>query len=299
VSREAQRPSSDDTGLVDARAILRRHGLRPDRRLGQNFLVDPAALERVVQAAELDPGDSVLEIGAGVGTLTARLARDVQRVVAVELDARLIAPLREVVAGMSNVEIIQADAMQLDLARLMHGEPFRVVANVPYQITSHLVRRLMESPAAPDRVVLTLQAEVVDRVVAAAGEMSLLALSVQVYGAPRRMAVIPAAAFYPVPQVDSAVLRIDRHPRPVIPAYLVPSFFCLARAGFQQRRKQLRNALASGLGVPPEEALSLLERAGVRPDRRAQELTLEDWERLARVFGSAEGGGTASAGSSV
>jgi 16S rRNA (adenine1518-N6/adenine1519-N6)-dimethyltransferase len=299
VSPETQRFSSEHSGFVDARAILKRFGIRPDTRLGQNFLIDPGALERVMQAAELDPGDTVLEIGAGVGTLTARLARDARRVVAVELDGRLIAPLREVVAGMSNVEVLQADALQLDFARCTHGEPFRVVANIPYQITSHLLRRLMETPAAPDRVVLTLQAEVADRIVATAGEMSLLALSVQAYGAPRRMAAIPASAFFPVPQVDSAVLRIDRHPVPVIPADLIPSFFRLARAGFQQRRKQLRNSLASGLGIPAAEASSLLERAMIRPDRRAQELALEDWERLARCLASVTGKKPASAGPAV
>jgi 16S rRNA (adenine1518-N6/adenine1519-N6)-dimethyltransferase len=282
-------PASDPTGFVDARAILRRYRIRPDTRLGQNFLVDAAALERVMQAAELDPGDAVLEIGAGLGTLTARLAREVRRVVAVELDDRLIAPLREVLAACPNVEVIQADALRLDLDDPMRGEPFRVVANIPYQITSHLLRRLMEMPAAPDRVVLTLQAEVVDRVVAGAGEMSLLALSVQVYGAPRRMASIPAGAFFPVPQVDSAVLRIDRHPSPVIPADLIPSFFRLARAGFHQRRKQLRNSLAAGLGIPGVEVAVLLERAGIRPDRRAQELALEDWERLTRVVSVSKG----------
>ena len=295
MSPETPHTSSDHVGFVDARAILRRHGVRPNTRLGQNFLVDPAALERVMQAAELNAGDAVLEIGAGVGTLTARLARDVRRVVAVELDGRLIGPLREVVAGMTNVEVIQADALQLDLAKHMCAEPFRVVANIPYQITSHLLRRLMETPAAPDRVVLTLQAEVVDRIVAAAGEMSLLALSIQVYGAPRRMAGIPAGAFFPVPQVDSAVLRIDRHPLPVIPAELIPPFFRLARAGFQQRRKQLRNSLASGLGIPAAEASSLLGQAEIRPDRRAQELAFEDWERLARCLTSVAGKGPASA----
>jgi 16S rRNA (adenine1518-N6/adenine1519-N6)-dimethyltransferase len=299
VSLRASRQSELPVGFIDARVVLRRHGIRPDPRLGQNFLVDPAALERVIQAAELEAGDAVLEIGAGVGTLTARLARDVRRVVAVELDGRLIVALREVVGALPNVEILQADALQLDLGYHMHGEPFRVVANIPYQITSHLLRRLMEMPAAPDRVVLTLQAEVVDRIVAVAGGMSLLALSIQVYGSPRRMAAIAAGAFFPVPQVDSAVLRIDRHPVPVIPTELLPSFFRLARAGFQQRRKQLRNSLASGLGMPAAEASSLLEQAGIRPDRRAQELALGDWERLAQALDSVNGEGAASDGAVV
>ncbi len=254
---------------MDARAVLRRHGLRPDKRLGQNFLVDPAGLERIVEAADLAPSDTVLEIGAGVGTLTARLAREVRQVLAVELDARLIPPLTEVVGGLANVRVIQADILRLDLAPLIGDEPFRVVANLPYQITSHLLRRLMEMPRGPDRVVLTLQAEVVDRLVATAGEMSLLALSVQVYGAARRMAVLPAGAFFPIPQVDSAVVRIDRHPQPAIPADLLPLFFRLARAGFQQRRKQLRNALAAAISQPPAAVTRLLAQASIRPEGRA------------------------------
>jgi 16S rRNA (adenine1518-N6/adenine1519-N6)-dimethyltransferase len=296
VSAGAPRIASIPNDFIDARAVLRRHGLRPDKRLGQNFLIDPAALELVLKAADLASSDTVLEIGAGVGTLTARLAPEVRRVLAVELDARLIPPLREVVGELANVEVIQGDILSLDLAALTRGEPFRVVANLPYQITSHLLRRLMEMPHGPDRVVLTLQAEVVDRVVAAAGELSLLALSVQVYGEARRMAGIPAGAFFPAPQVDSAVLRIDRHPRAAIPPELLPAFFRLARAGFQQRRKQLRNALASGLGRPPESAAQLLVRASVRPQARAQELTLADWERMARVLVVEAGEGTASDG---
>jgi 16S rRNA (adenine1518-N6/adenine1519-N6)-dimethyltransferase len=273
---------SIDAPFLDARAVLRRYGLRPDSRLGQNFLIAPEALGRVVDAAELEPADCVLEIGAGVGSLTVRLARDVRRVLAVELDRRLIDPLCDAVRDLLHVEVIHADVLQLDLGAVMRGEPFRVVANIPYQITSHLIRRLMEMPHGPDRVVLTLQAEVVDRVVAEAGEMSLLALSVQVYGRAQRMARIPAGAFFPTPQVDSAVLRIDRHLRPVIAPELLPALFRAARAGFQQRRKQLRNALAGGLGLSTAETGAILERAGIPPERRAQELTLEDWERLAR-----------------
>jgi len=247
-----------------------------------------------VEAADLAPSDTVLEIGAGVGTLTARLAREVSQVIAVELDARLIPPLTEVVGGMANVRVIQADILRLDLVPLIGDESFRVVANLPYQITSHLLRRLMEMPRGPDRVVLTLQAEVVDRLVATAGAMSLLALSVQVYGAARRMAVLPAGAFFPIPQVDSAVVRIDRHPQPAIPADLLPLFFRLARAGFQQRRKQLRNALAAAISQPPAAVTRLLAQASIRPEGRAQELTLADWERLARVLVVGQGEGTTS-----
>ena len=278
-------PGPAAPAFLDARAVLRRHGLRPDHRLGQNFLIDPGALERVMQAAELDPQDTVLEIGAGIGTLTVRLAREVRRVTAVEIDRRLIEPLLEGVRAFPSVRVLQGDVLKLDLADLMQGEPFRVVANIPYQITSHLLRILMEMPQGPDRVVLTLQAEVVDRVTAQAGEMSLLALSVQVYGRARRAAHIPAGAFFPAPDVDSAILRIDRHLRPAVAPELIPGMFRVARAGFQQRRKQLHNALSAGLGLGAAEVSALLERAAVRPEARAQELTLADWERLARQLG--------------
>ncbi len=294
MSAEALHIPSTSNDFVDARAVLRRHGLRPDKRLGQNFLVDPAGLERILQAADLGPSDTVLEIGAGVGTLTVRLARLVRQVWAVELDARLIPPLTEVVGGLANVRVIQADILRLDLAPLTLDEPFRVVANIPYQITSHLLRRLMEMPHGPDRVVLTLQAEVVDRIVATAGEMSLLALSVQVYGAARRMAGIPAGAFFPAPQVDSAVLRIDRHQQPAIPAEILPAFFRLARAGFQQRRKQLRNSLAPAVGQPTAGVTRMLDHASIRPEARPQELTLADWERLARILVAEQGEGSTS-----
>lgn len=270
--------------FVDARTVLRRHGLRPDRRLGQNFLIDPAALEHVVQAAELVPEDVVLEIGAGLGTLTTRLAHAARRVVAVEIDRRLIEALHESLRPFPGVQVIHADAMRIDLGEAVGGAPFVVVANIPYQITSNLLRRLMEMPDGPRRVVLTLQAEVVDRVVAEAGGMSLLALSVQVYGLARRMARIPAGAFFPAPEVDSAILRIDRHAEPAVARDLIPAFFRAARAGFQQKRKKLRNALSAGLGLSPPETASLLERAAVRPEARAQELTLDEWERIARLI---------------
>ncbi len=143
------------------------------------------------------------------------------------------------------------------------------------------------------------QAEVVDRVVAHSGEMSLLALSVQVFGAPRQMALIPAGAFYPAPRVDSAVLRIDRYAVPAVPADLIPVLFNLARAGFQQRRKQLRNSLAAGLGMAASEADGLLLRAAIRPDRRAQELTLTEWERLAQALATVRGKDAASGGQPI
>jgi 16S rRNA (adenine1518-N6/adenine1519-N6)-dimethyltransferase len=260
--------------------LLRRHGLRPDKRLGQSFLVDSAALERVVRAAELRPDETVLEIGAGLGTLTARLSASAKRVVAVEVDRRLIPVLERELGGCSNVEIVQGDALQIDLAAVTRGEAYVVVANIPYLITSALIRRLLEAGHPPGRMVLTLQAEVGERIVAGPGEMSLLALSVQLYGAPRLAAHIPASAFYPRPEVESVVLRIDRHALALMPLERVPDFFRMARAGFSQRRKMLRNAAAGGLAVEPSVVASWMQAAGLAATARAQELGLDDWDRL-------------------
>lgn len=276
---------ADRASGPDFQGLLRKHGVRPDKRLGQHFLFEPAALERVVAAAELRGDEAVLEIGAGIGSLTYRLARTARRVLAVEVDRRLIPALEEAVASEGNVEIIPGDILSLDLGVLL-GEPlYYVVANIPYQITSLLIRRLLESPQPAKRLVLTVQREVAERVVAGTGQMSLLALSVQLYGEPRLAGTIPAGAFFPPPNVDSAILRVDVHPEPRLPRAMIPLFFRIARAGFSQRRKQLRNALAGGLGFQPQAVAAWLASSGVSPQSRAQELGLEDWERLARLAG--------------
>jgi 16S rRNA (adenine1518-N6/adenine1519-N6)-dimethyltransferase len=277
----------DSRGLppqMEVRALLRRFGIRPSKRLGQNFLLDPKALDRVVAAAELTGQETVLEIGAGLGSLTSRLARSARRVIAVEYDRRLIPVLEEVVGGIENIELISGDILSLDLAGLLGQEPYRVVANIPYNITSAVIRRLMETPQPADRVVLTVQQEVAERVVSGPGAMSLLAISVQLYGVPTITARIPSRAFYPQPKVDSAVLRIDIYSESQVSGELMAMVFRLARAGFGQKRKQLRNSLAGGLGLSPVEVTARLDEAAIPPSRRAQELSLAEWVRLAEVF---------------
>ncbi len=275
---------------LDAPAILRRYGLRPDKSLGQNFLIDEAALQRVVEASGLQPEEMALEVGPGLGGLTRWLAQRCRRVVAVELDARLLPALREVIAPFPNVEVIQGDILTLDAGALMSekslaGEAaYRVVANIPYYITSALIRRLLETRPAPRGLTLTLQREVAERICAAPGEMSLLALSVQVYGQPRLVARIPAGAFYPPPQVESAVIQVELYPHPRLAATHLPLFFRLAKAGFSQKRKTLRNALAGGLGWKAKQSEALLLSAGIDPQRRAETLSLEEWQRLVEAY---------------
>ena len=277
-------------------ALLRKYRVVPDRRLGQNFLVDIEALTRVVDSAEILPTDTVLEIGAGLGSLTQRLAQSARRVIAVEVAPELVKILRRELALLDNVVIIQADILRLNLADLFDtpaAEPadapvvsqdYLVVANIPYYITSALFKHLLENARRPRRMVLTVQREVGERICAQPDEMSLLALSVQVYGSPHIAASIPAEAFYPVPKVDLVVVRVDMYASPVIPSQDLVEFFRLAKAGFSQKRKMLRNSLSAGMHCSPQNAQERLQAAGIEPSRRAETLSLEEWRGLVSLW---------------
>jgi 16S rRNA (adenine1518-N6/adenine1519-N6)-dimethyltransferase len=265
-------------------ALLRRHDIRPDKRLGQNFLFDPWSLARIVRVVDLHQWPSVLEIGAGVGSLTRMLSQQAQRVIAVEFDRRLLPALQEAVTGLRDVELIVGDFLGLKLGDLMGDAPYAVAANIPYNITSAVIRKLLEAPSPPGQIVLTVQREVAERIVAGPGDMSLLALSVQLYGAPSIEAMLPARAFYPSPKVGSAVLRIEYRPVAVHDSAQVETLFDLARAGFSQRRKQLRNSLAHGLPLNRDQVDELLAAVGIDPKRRPQSLSVDEWMTLATAY---------------
>ncbi len=269
---------------LNIRALLRRYDLHPSKGLGQNFLQDNQALQKIVRAAELVPADAVLEIGPGLGSLTRYLALSASSVIAVELDRKLFPALETVLGPYKNVRLVQGDILKLDPAELMEAPGFIVVANIPYYITSVVIRHLLEMELRPSRVVLTVQKEVAERICAGAGRMSLLALSVQVYGKPVIETYIPADAFYPPPKVDSAVLRIEIYSQPIIPAERLDKFFTLIKAGFSQKRKTLRNALSGGLRIAPVESEELLCAAGIDPQRRAETLSLDDWGNLVNEY---------------
>jgi 16S rRNA (adenine1518-N6/adenine1519-N6)-dimethyltransferase len=269
---------------LNVAALLRTHGLAPKKSLGQNFLVDPVALENIVQVAEISPEETVLEVGPGLGSLTRYLALAAQRVVAVELDAALISILQDVLRDMPSVEIVHGDILKIDPAALMGKGGYSVVANIPYYITSNLIRHLLEAAFKPARLVLTVQREVAGRITASPGEMSLLALGVQVYGKPKIAARIPSGAFYPPPSVDSAVVRVDLYPEPVVPTNQINTFFRLAKAGFSQKRKTLRNSLSAGLRYPSAQTVELLAAARIDPQRRAETLSLDEWRSLTGMF---------------
>ncbi|HLA06503.1 MAG TPA: 16S rRNA (adenine(1518)-N(6)/adenine(1519)-N(6))-dimethyltransferase RsmA [Anaerolineales bacterium] len=265
---------------LNAAAVLKRYGLRANKSLGQNFLQDPFALEKIVSAAEINAADTVLEIGPGLGSLTRLLAVSAKEVVAVELDPKLLPPLEAILAPHQNVRVVQGDILKIAPDELIDVQDYIVVANIPYYITSPVIRHLLESKTKPRRIVLTIQKEVAQRICAKPGDMSLLALSVQVYGRPQISAHIAAEAFFPLPNVDSAVLCVDIYPTPQIKPELLELFFKLIKAGFSQKRKTLRNALSSGLHISPTDSAELLTRANIDPQRRAETLSLEEWETL-------------------
>lgn len=272
----------------DTHRVMRQFGIKADKNLGQNFLIEQAALNQILAAAELTSEDTVLEIGSGLGVLTSALAVNVQDVIAVELDRRLLPALEWNTREFNNVRIVHDDILALDLGELLGKQPYKVVANIPYNITSLLIRKLMEASTRADLVVLTIQREVAERIVAQPGAMNILALSVQVYGDAEITARIPAGCFFPRPGVDSAVIRVRTYVEPLLAGDSVEAFFRLVRAGFSQKRKQLKNALGSGLGFPDQDLLPLLESAGIRPSCRAQELSLEEWITLTRSVTGAE-----------
>lgn len=271
-------------GAIDFRALMRKHEIRPKKGLGQNFLLQRASLEKVLEAANLTGDETVLEIGAGIGSLTSLLAGRAARVVAVEVDPRLIPVLKEAVGEHANVEIVLGDIMRVDLGSLIGRREYCVVANIPFNITSNLIRRLIESPDRPSFMVLTLQEEVARRIVAEPGDMSLLALGVQIYGRAEIRAFIPAGSFFPKPKVDSAVIRIETPDASGMAPELVDLVFKLANAGFRQKRKQLANSLSAGLGLPKTQVTALLGAADIAPQRRPQALSVAQWVRLARIY---------------
>jgi len=286
------------------RRLMERYGLHPRKSLGQNFLVDPDAPERIAGYAALDRRDTVLEIGAGLGTLTTALADRAMRVVAVETDPEMVAILHREL-DRDNVEIVEGDILNLDPSTLLGIDPpdggrplwgerlsrYKVVANLPYYITSAVIRHLFEAAVRPLRMVLTVQYEVAKRMIADPGDMSLLAVSVQFYSEPTICRKLGQNAFYPPPHINSAVVRFDLREDPPVPCDDVPTFFRIAKAGFAQRRKQLRNTLASTLHLDRDAVADRLEAVDISYQRRAETLAMAEWgqvyEALAPLLDSA------------
>jgi 16S rRNA (adenine1518-N6/adenine1519-N6)-dimethyltransferase len=263
--------------MLDSLEIL------PKKSLGQNFLHDPNALDKIVTTARITASSTVLEVGPGTGALTTRLAQTGAHVIAVEIDGRLVPLLRQQLKDYPRVQILEADILNVDVAALVGDQPYIVVANLPYYITSAILRHLLESRRSSIRLVLTVQQEVAERLVARPDDMSLLTVSVQFYGRPRIVTRLNPAVFWPRPDVDSAVVEIEVYPQPVVEVPGEVAFFRVVRAGFSQKRKQIKNSLGAGLSLSHAEAAALLVEAGIDPVRRAETLTLEEWAAITRV----------------
>ena len=254
---------------------------RAKKSLGQNFLVDRRIVSRIIAAADLSPGDAVLEIGPGRGILTRPLAERAATLTAIELDDDLAATLTTEFAGQSHVRIIHADAREVEIASLIQQDlPYKLIANLPYYAAQPIIRRFLEAEHKPSAMVVMVQREVARNMTAAPGEMSLLSVATRLYGKPRMVTSVQPRAFRPAPKVTSAVVRIDVYPTPALVLDSTDAFFTLVRAGFCAPRKQIHNCLQQGLSIPRADSEAMLSVAGIDPKRRPQTLSLDDWGSL-------------------
>lgn len=264
------------------RGQLKGAGLKAKKSLGQNFLVNENIRDSIIEAANLSAEDTVIEVGPGLGILTEKLAARAGKVVAVELDDRLAERLGSRMTKSGNIDVITADILNLDLRGLIRSGTYKVVANIPYYITSPLLRYFMQATVRPSLMVIMMQEEVARDVTAKPGAMGFLAVSMRLFSLPSIVCRVPADCFYPAPKVDSAVVRFAMLDRPAVEVVDVKGFLETVHAGFGAPRKQLHNSLAIGLGLGTEEAGEILRRAGIDPRRRPGTLSLDEWAALYR-----------------
>ena len=274
--------------IQQVREICRRYGITPDKSAGQHFLLDVAVIEQALLAAAVRKTDTIVEVGPGLGVLTEALLEQAGRVVAIELDQRLARFLQARFFDAKNFTLLEGDALHVAVAPYV-PDGYKVVANIPYGITSRLIKNFLTAAAPPQTMTLLVQREVAERICAKPGQMSLLSILVQLYGQPRIVQHVPADRFWPPPNVDSALLHIDQiigapQLERRLDGVAVDSFWRVARIGFSSRRKQLHNTLSAGLRLEPSLVQDLLRQAKLEPSVRAQALTIKDWVRVAKIF---------------
>jgi 16S rRNA (adenine1518-N6/adenine1519-N6)-dimethyltransferase len=269
----------------DAKSQLRRIHAKARKGLGQHFLVDRGVLEKIISAAELAYTDTVIEVGPGLGVLTKELVKEAGKVIAVEADPKLASSLQKRLSKFANLTVINADILRLDPLELIDRKRhYKVVANLPYYIAAPILRHFLEASLKPRLMVVMVQKEVGQSMVAAPGNLSIFAISVQLYGKPTIVDYVPAQSFYPPPKVDSAIVHIEVYPKPAVEVENIAGFFEIVKAGFSAPRKQIRNSLALGLQLDSAEVVELLQQAGVAPQRRPETLSLGEWASLHRTF---------------
>ena len=273
--------------LSKVKQTLKSMDRRARKALGQHFLVDSSYLQTISAKAELSREDTVIEVGPGLGMLTETLLKEAGRVIAVEVDEALTNALTQSLSQSSNLTLVNADILETSPEQLLNAgvTSYKLVANLPYNIASPVLRRFLEAPFKPSLIVVMVQREVAKNMMATAPNMNLLAIGVQLYGKPKIVRKVPPDAFYPRPRVDSAIVRINVYDRPSVDVSDVDTFFKVARAGFGNKRKQLRNSLAYGLDISSKTVEELLNRAGIDHQRRAQTVTLDEWAGISKLFG--------------
>ena len=270
----------DLTNVRELRNLLYAHHMHPNKSFGQNLLIDRSVLLRIVEAAEIEDDDQILEVGAGNGVLTRELAKRARRVVAVELERDMLTLLSDTTRQYTNVELLARNLLYIEPTEVFGQAPYKLVANLPYYITAPTFRHFLESANPPSLLVVMVQYEVAQRIIAGPGELSLLGVSIQFYGRPRIIARVPAQAFYPAPKVDSAILRVNVNAQAILTPREREGFFRVVQAGFSERRKQLHNSLTHGLHRKNAEVCTWLAAAGIEQSRRAETLSVEEWLRL-------------------
>ena len=282
--------------LKTTKQLCHLYDIKPARSRGQNFLIKEEVYDKIIKAAELKKDDIILEVGPGLGFLTTRLAKIVKKVVAVELDDKLAEVLRTglVAQGIKNVEVVNEDILKIfNFQFSIFNEiqnpksktnKYKIVANLPYNITSIFLRKFLSVENKPEMMILMLQKEVAERIVASPPKMSLLAVSVQFYAEAKIVEIVPAACFWPKPEVDSAIIKLIVETRGRASVQNEKEFFKLVKIGFSAKRKMLKNNLVAGYHIPQEEAGERLKNNGFNPKIRAQELSVEDWLKLFGEF---------------
>jgi 16S rRNA (adenine1518-N6/adenine1519-N6)-dimethyltransferase len=268
----------DLTSPSTIKELLSKYEARPSKGLGQNFLIDKASLDRIIQAANLNPEDFVLEVGPGLGTLTQKLAEKSGRVVSIEKDKTMIEILKETLSEYKNVEVINADILRYQ----PQTTNYKVIANIPYYLTSPLIRKFLESKNQPKEMVLMIQKEVAKRICAEPGDMSLLAVSVQFYASAKIVSMVSKTCFWPAPKVDSAIIKIVPHGNDI--SIDTDLFFKIVKAGFSQPRKQIAGNLSKSLKLNKERIIEWLSKNQLNPKQRAETLSVDDWKNLTKTF---------------
>ena len=268
------------------RDVLSCHGFSFSKGLGQNFLINPTVCPRMAEMGNAKPGWGIIEIGAGVGVLTAELARRADKVVCIEIDSRLLPVLDETLAEFDNIKIVNEDVLKVDLHKLIEqefaGMPVAVCANLPYYITSPIIMNLLEAHLPIASLTVMVQKEAAARLCAEPGSREVVAVSIAVryYSDPKILFQVSRGSFLPAPDVDSTVIRLDVRDRPPVEVGSEEQFFKVVRAAFSQRRKTLPNTLSAGLGIPKAQAIEMLEKAGIPTNLRAEQLTLDQFALL-------------------